>query len=46
MTPAYSVGSIVFVERCTADEIMQSDVITFHMGFETDYVMTHRVLEK
>lgn len=45
MTPAYSVGSVIFVQKCEAEEIETGDVITFGLGTGTDNVMTHRVVE-
>lgn len=45
MTPAYSVGSVIFVQKCTSEEIEEGDVITFGLGTGTDNVMTHRVME-
>ncbi len=45
MTPAYSVGSVLFVQKCEAEEIETGDVITFGLGTGTDNVMTHRVVE-
>lgn len=45
MTPAYSVGGVVYVKETDASDIRIGDVITFRMGTDTDYVMTHRVVE-
>ena len=45
MTPAYSVGGVVYVKETDASDIEIGDVITFRMGTNTDYVMTHRVVE-
>lgn len=45
MTPAYSVGGVVYVKETDASEIQVGDVITFRMGTNTEYVMTHRVVE-
>lgn len=45
MTPAYSVGSVVYIRTCEPEEIRVGDVITFQMGTDTEYVMTHRVVE-
>lgn len=45
MTPAYSVGSVIFVQKCSSEEIAVGDVITFRLGTGTDNVMTHRVVE-
>lgn len=45
MTPAYSVGSIVYVKNCEPEEIEVGDVITYRMGTETAHVMSHRVVE-
>lgn len=44
MTPAYPVGSVVYVKGCDAASIKVGDAITFQLGSETDYVMTHRVV--
>lgn len=45
MTPAYSVGGVVYVKETDASDIQVGDVITFKMGTNTEYVMTHRVVE-
>lgn len=45
MTPAYSVGSVVYIQPCEPEEIQVGDVITFQMGTNTEYVVTHRVVE-
>lgn len=45
MTPAYSVGGVVYVKETDASDIQIGDAITFRMGTNTDYVMTHRVVE-
>lgn len=45
MTPAYSVGSVVYVRTCEPEEIEVRDVITYRMGTDTEHVMTHRVVE-
>lgn len=45
MTPAYSVGSVIFVQKCASEEIEVGDVITYGLGTNTDNVMTHRVME-
>ncbi len=44
MTPAYPVGSVVYVRECGPEDIEVGDVITFHMGSDNGYVMTHRVI--
>lgn len=44
MTPAYSVGGVVYVKETEASEIQAGDVITYRMGTDTEYVMTHRVV--
>lgn len=45
MTPAYSVGSVVYIRDCGAEDIEIGDVITYRMGTATEAVMTHRVVE-
>lgn len=45
MTPAYSVGGVVYVKETDTSEIQIGDVITYRMGTNTEYVMTHRVVE-
>ncbi len=45
MTPAYSVGSVVYIRDCGAEDIEIGDVITFRMGTASECVMTHRVME-
>lgn len=44
MTPAYSIGGVVYVSEKEPQEISVGDVITFQMGTNTEYVMTHRVV--
>lgn len=44
MTPAYSVGSVVYIQPCEPEEIQIGDVITFQLGTDTEYIMTHRVM--
>ncbi len=43
MEPEYPEGSLIYVRGCDADDIEEDDVITFTLGSDTDYVMTHRV---
>ena len=45
MTPAYSVGGVVYVMEENPLEIQVGDVITYSLGSNTEYVMTHRVIE-
>lgn len=45
MTPVYPVGSVLFIDKCTMDEIAVGDVVTYTLGSGTDYVMSHRVVE-
>ena len=45
MTPVYPVGSVLFIDKCTMDEIEVGDVVTYTLGSGTDYVMSHRVVE-
>ena len=45
MTPAYSVGSVVYIRTCEPETVEVGDVITFQMGSDTSYVMTHRVVD-
>lgn len=45
MTPAYPVGSVVYIRTCEPEEVTVGDVITFRMGTDTEHVMTHRVVE-
>lgn len=45
MTPSYSVGGVVYVEEAEVSDIQIGDVITYRMGTDTEYVMTHRVVE-
>lgn len=45
MTPAYSVGGVIYVRECKPTEITEGDVVTFRLGSGTDKVMTHRVIE-
>lgn len=43
MTPTYQVGGVVYVKDASPSEISVGDVITFSLGSNTEYVMTHRV---
>ncbi len=45
MAPAYSVGGVVYVMEEKPQDITVGDVITFTMGTNTEYVMTHRVAD-
>lgn len=45
MAPAYSVGGVVYVMEEKPQNIVVGDVITFTMGTNTEYVMTHRVAD-
>lgn len=45
MTPAYPVGSVVYIRDCGAEDIEVGDVVTYQMGSATGAVMTHRVME-
>ena len=46
MTPAYSVGGVVYVKECDPNLIQPGDVITYTLKSGQDMVMTHRVIEK
>ena len=43
MEPEYHVGSVVYVEKSSIDDIEVGDVITFYINDNT--VVTHRVIE-
>lgn len=45
MTPAYSVGGVVYVKETDISDIHVGDVVTYRLGTDTEYVMTHRVVE-
>ena len=44
MEPKYHVGSVVYVEKSSIDDIEVGDVITFYINDNT--VVTHRVIDK
>ena len=44
MEPEYHVGSVVYVEKSSIDDIEVGDVITFYINDNT--VVTHRVIDK
>lgn len=44
MEPEYRVGSVVYVEKSSIDDIEVGDVITFYINDNT--VVTHRVVDK
>lgn len=45
MEPEYPVGSVVYVKEVETSDIIVGDVITYTLGTDTDFVMTHRVVE-
>ncbi len=45
MEPVYPVGSVVYVKEAKADEIKEEDAITYTLGTNSEYVMTHRVTQ-
>lgn len=45
MTPSYPKDGVVYVKEIDAAEIQMGDVITYHIGTETECVMTHRVID-
>lgn len=45
MEPDYPVGSIVYVQEVDVSEIVAGDVITYTLGTDTGFVMTHRVVD-
>lgn len=46
MEPTYPVGSVVYVDPVSADEVNVGDAITFKMAADSDVVATHRIIEK
>ena len=45
MTPLYPVGSVIYVQEASPQDIVVGDVITFEMGENINYTTTHRVVE-
>lgn len=45
MEPQYPLDSIVYVADADAEEIGAGEVITYYLGSDTTYVMTHRVIK-
>lgn len=45
MEPEYPAGCAVFVKNVEFEDIKVGDPITYHMGTDTEYTATHRVLE-
>lgn len=43
MEPEYGTGGVVYVAQCDTAALAVGDVITFRLGTDTDYVMTHRI---
>lgn len=43
MEPNYKVGSLIYVKKCTQDNIKEGDVITFYINENT--LVTHRVVK-
>lgn len=46
MTPAYPVGSVIFVEKCGYGDVRVGEAVTFTLGTGTGNVMTHRIISK
>ncbi len=46
MEPTYPIGSIVYIKETGAEKIKIGDAITYTLGKNTTYVMTHRVVEQ
>ncbi|MCC8192316.1 MAG: signal peptidase I [Ruminococcus sp.] len=46
MEPELSVGDVVFVKICDAEDIEVGDVITFNPSSDSDTYLTHRVTQK
>ncbi len=44
MEPEYPVGSVVYVKEAESADIAVGDIITYTLGSDTEYVMTHRVV--
>ena len=45
MEPAYPVGGVVYVKQVVPSTLQIGDVITYNLGTNTEYVMTHRIVE-
>ncbi len=45
MEPEYPAGCAVFVKNIQFEDIKVGDSITYHMGTDTEYTATHRVVE-
>ncbi len=45
MEPTYPVGSVVYVKTATTEDVRVGDAITYTMGTDAEYVMTHRVTQ-
>jgi len=45
MEPAIPVGSLLYIQRASPENIKQDDVIAFYAGHDSTAVITHRVVE-
>ncbi len=45
MEPAYPVGSVLYIQEVSASDVVVGDAVTYSLGDESEYVMTHRVIE-
>ncbi len=45
MEPTYPVGSVVYVKAADVSEVQEGDAITYTLGENAEYVMTHRVTQ-
>ena len=45
MEPVYPVGSVLYVQETTPDQVSVGDAITYSLGDGSEYVMTHRVIQ-
>lgn len=45
MEPAIPVGSLVYIKEVEPREVVEDDVIAFYGGYDTNAIITHRVVE-
>lgn len=45
MEPELQVGSVVYIEKCDANQIKVGDIISFYVGIDEENIISHRVVE-
>ena len=45
MEPELQVGSVVYIQKCDANQIKVGDIISFYVGIDEENIISHRVVE-